>query len=132
MITNIASCSVVTSRSELTNDYSVKFNNLFTMKRKSHEEETVNEPWVKTLLANLRKCNQGIQYECEVLSHLKDCKFLRKGKKRRQLSVVYLYLKLASIPKCASDTIFNYSYNQEDHYYIRYLEAGFYTGFYGG
>ena len=144
-IQNIPSCSVkvLTSRPELTNDFSVKFKNssdttvTSVLKRKA-PEEVIIEPWVDTVLTNLNKCNQGIQFEGEILSHLKDCGFLREGKKEGS-SVCSFFafedavFKLASTPNCSSGvfvyTIFQYSYNQADHYYIRYLESGFYTGF---
>lgn len=140
----IKSCSVITSRNELANNFSVKFKNTSntlttnTFKRKCQETESSNEPWADTLLSNLNKCERGINFECEVLGHLKDIKFLREGHQKGSFACSFFafedaVFKLASIPNCTAGvfvyTIFKYPYNQQDHYYIRYLESGYYTGF---
>ena len=142
--TSIQSCTITTNRGELTNNFSVRFKaNSDTLtenvlKRKIPEDETTKESWVETLSSNLHKCDRGVKFECEVLSHLKETKFLREGHQRGSSACSFFafedaVFKLASIPKCTSGvfvyTVFKYKYNQRDHYYIRYLESGFYTGF---
>ena len=138
------SCSIITSRSELANNFSVKFKTMSntlttnTFKRKCPETESTNESWGETLLSNLNKCDRGIKLECEVLAHLKDIKFLREGHQTGSSACSFFAFedaafKLALIHNCTAGvfvyTIFKYPYNQQDHYYIRYLESAYYTGF---
>ena len=131
--------SVQTTRTELSSTYfsgtNLRPEKSLKRKHSTSETYTLEEndiPWFNILLTNLSICHKAISTQHDILNKIKEIGII-ESTNQKFFTIEQEIAKLAAIDNCTSGTfvcfVFKCLINEEEIFYIRYLESGCFSGF---